>query len=236
MWHLPKLDDTLVTITFQPHMLSCSIIKPSSHASPLQLHAYQEIPLHNLELEQLKIFNVRALQQHISAFFTTHNTHNAYVACTLNGPGIFERFILIDKAEPTLDDFMLPNKRHYVWEYRYVYPVDHGRWMFYVVGIKKELLLQYQLFAIAAQINMTTITTPRAALLALYKFQQGSAFRTGKLAIDMLHHHNMPEELFSPDALNRILSIPTSLTHHRTQAFPQLLNACGLYIAERITL
>lgn len=234
MWRLPKLDDTLVTITFQPHLLSCSIITTSNHTAPFALHAYTETPLQQLELEQLKIFNPTLLQNYIINFLDIHQVRNAFITCMLNGPGIYERFIPMHTANPQLDDFLLPEKQMYTWEYRYVYPIDHGRWMFYVSGIKKDLLFQYKLLAIAGNLNITTITTQRSALLSLYKFQQGKAFRTSKLAIDMLHHHNMPEQLFCADTLGRLLYIPPRLIHQRVQATAHLLNACGLYVAERI--
>jgi hypothetical protein len=198
------------------------------------LHAYQAIPLQHLELEQLKIFNPTALQHYITDFLNTHNVRDAFIACTLNGPGVYERFIPMHTATPKLDDFLLPEKQRYFWDYRYAYPIEHGRSMFYVSGIQKELLFQYKLLAIANDLNITTISTQRSALLSLYKFQQGDTFRTSKLAIDMLSHHNMPEQLFCADSLGRLLYIPPHLAHQRTQATTHLLNACGLYIAERI--
>lgn len=233
MWHLPKLDNRLVTIHFQPHVLSCSIITPSQNPAPYTLSAYQETSLTHFELEQLKLFNPTAIFQYIATFLRAHRAHNAYIACTLHGPGVFEQFMQTYTTQPTLDTFALPDKHKYFWDYRYAYPLDHGRWMFYVAGIKKELLLQYKLFAIRHKLNITTITTQRIALLSLYKFQNAATFRESKLAIDMLQHNNMPEELFSTDTLHRTLYIPPSLAGRYTHP-SHLLYACGLHIAERI--
>ncbi len=114
-----------------------------------------------------------------------------------------------------MEDFVIPERNHMRWDYRFAYPADNGLWVFYVTGMPRSLLLQYQLLAITTPLNLLAITSERMALLALYEYQHGNAFRRSQLAIDMLRHHNMIEYLFDGDTLSRILYVPSRLAHHR---------------------
>lgn len=231
MWGLPQHDNQLVTITFQPQVMTCSLIKPSKHSAPLALHAYKKITFQELELESLIVFNATKIKQHIIDFLDSCNARNAFVVCSLRGPKVFERFVPTTKSQPSLEDFALSARNHMLWDYRFAYPADNGVWVFYVTGMPRTLLLQYQLLAINAQLNLLAVTSERMALLKLYEYQHGNAFRRSQLAIDMLRHHNMIEYLFDSDTLSRILYIPSTLSHHRVEDAHHLLSACGLFVS-----
>lgn len=237
MWGLPKHTDQLVTITFQPQVMTCSLITSSQQFAPLALQAYKKIIFQELELENLMVFNSTKIYEYILNFLDTYNAHNAFVACSLRGPTLFERFVAVTKADPTMEDFTVPDRRHHMhWDYRFAYPADNGFWVFYVTGMPRTLLLQYQLLAINTQLNLLTITSERMALLKLYEYQHGNAFRRSQLAIDMMRHHNMIEYLFDHDTLSRILYIPSTLAHHRTDDVQHLLSACGLFVSETMKI
>jgi len=231
MWGSLQNDNQLVTITFQPQVMTCSLITPSKRSAPLALHAYKKITFQELELESLIVFNATKIKQHINDFLASCNAPNAFVACSLRGPTLFERFVSTTKADPSMEDFEVSERNHMLWDYRFAYPADNGLWVFYVMGMPRTLLLQYQLLAIAAQFNLVTVTSERMALLKLYEYQHGNAFRRSQLAIDMLRHHNMVEYLFDGDTLSRILYIPSNLAHHRIDDTHHLLSACGLFVA-----
>ena len=231
MWGLPQYDNQLVTITFQPQVMICSLITSSKHSAPLALQAYKKFTFQELELESLIVFNATKIKQYINDFLGSCNARNAFVACSLRGPTLFERFVPTTKADPTLEDFTVPDHSHMLWDYRFAYPADNGLWVFYVMGMPRTLLLQYQLLGINAQLNLLTITSERMALLKLYEYQHGNAFRRSQLAIDMLRHHNMVEYLFDGDALSRMLYIPSNLAHHRIDDAEHLLSACGLFVS-----
>jgi len=231
MWGLPQYDNQLVTITFQPQVMTCSLITTSKRSAPLVLHAYKKITFQELELESLIVFNPTKIKQHIVNFLNSCNARNAFVACSLRGPKLFERFVSVTKAHPSMEDFEVSERNHMLWDYRFAYPADNGLWVFYVTGMPRALLLQYQLLAITTPFNLLTITSERMALLNLYEYQHGNAFRRSQLAIDMLRHHNMIEYLFDRDTLSRILYIPSALAHHRADDIHHLLSACGLFVS-----
>jgi hypothetical protein len=231
MWGSPHYDNQLVTITFQPQVMTCSLITPSKRFAPLALQAYKKITFCELELESLIVFNATKISQHITDFLDSCNARNAFVACSLRGPKLFERFVPLTKADPSMEDFAVPEGNHMLWDYRFAYPADNGLWVFYVTGMPRSLLLQYQLLAISTQCNLITLTSERMALLKLYEYQHGAAFRRSQLAIDMVRHHNMIEYLFDSDTLSRILHIPSALAHHRVHDAHHLLSACGLFVS-----
>lgn len=231
MWGFPQNNNQLVTITFQPQVMTCSLITLSKQSAPLALHAYKKFTFQELELESLIVFNATKIKQHINDFLDSCNAHTAFVACSLRGPILFERFVSTTKVDASMEDFEIPERSHMLWDYRFAYPADNGLWVFYLMGMPRTLLLQYQLLAINAQLNLLTITSERMALLKLYEYQHGNAFRRSQLAIDMLRHHNMVEYLFDGDALSRMLYIPSNLAHHRIDDAQHLLSACGLFVA-----
>ncbi len=55
MWGLPRHDNQLVTITFQPQVMTCSLITTSQRSAPLALQAYKKITFQELELERLVV-------------------------------------------------------------------------------------------------------------------------------------------------------------------------------------
>ncbi len=232
MWLLPSNKNELVTITINPHRLICSWIRPSKKHAPLELKAYQEFPLPNLELEKLVIFNPTRIKKHINSFLASNKLLNARIACTLAGPSINERLVTCARAHPDKKEIIKSQKQHWHWEYCYLYPHDNGKFVFYRCGIPRPLLFQYQLLATTTGFNLSKITTERMALFTLYRHLWGTAFRPSQFALHMAQHNNMIEQLFSPDTLARVLSIDMHSIPMDDALLP-LLTACGLYISER---
>ncbi len=234
MWKAPYHDDRLVTINFYPHAVACSIIERAASGAPFVLKAYQRVDLHNLELEQLIVFNPTKLKRIVYTFLQKHAAQHAFIACTLRGPHLFEKYITMQNQKPKHRDFALPELNSLVWDYRVVYPTDHGKSVFYVAGLPRTLIAQYQLFAIAAQLHMTTLIPEQMALLQVYRYQRGAAFRRTQLAVDMLQHHNMIDYICTTETLGRILHIPSHLVIDRAREASSLLASCGLFISERV--
>ncbi len=230
MWPLPQLNKNIVTITFHPQYLCCSWIIPSNKYAKLTLRAYERFPLQNLELEQLTIFNPTHIKKTITSFLQKHHLSNTCIVFGLSGPGLKEKMLTLSKASPTPDDFTLPITKDLLWDFRYLYPKENGTSIFYVYGIPQHLLFQYQLLAIAAQLNVIKITPIRMALFHAYKFFHGHAYRQGKLALDMTQYNNMIEQTFTQDSLSRLVAIPANIDKQQELAY--VLQACGLFISE----
>ncbi len=151
------------------------------------------------------------------------------VLCALIGPSIREQIISLPTAHPRIEQLPISHAPHMQWYYNYLYPRDHSHF-FYVCGIKKTLLLQYQLLAINNGFDTQLVTTERNALLTLYRSLFGSAFRHSHLGVDMSHRNNIVEHLFSRDDLARILSISPNHDISAHDTIP-LLTSCGLFLS-----
>lgn len=233
MWPLPPLHDNVVTITFYPQQLCCSWIKQSGKRAPLSLQAYKRYPLDNLELEQLTVFNPTHIKQCITEFLQSNTIRHAFVAFGLSGPGMKETIATVSSASPQPDDFNL-RTTDLLWDFCYLYPKDHGQFAFYVYGIPRHVLFQYQLLAIATPLNLTKITPVRAALFHAYTFLYGNAFRQAQFAHDMQRVHNRIEYLFTPEKIRRIIEVPSMIDKEKELGY--ILEACGLFISERRNL
>ena len=196
----------LVSIDFSPEAVVCSWISHATKDRPV-LRAYKRFELNNLELEKLIIFNPTIIKKYMCSFLEEHNLSNAFIAFILHGPMITEQFVAMPTSTPHYTDFGIAQKtRNVLWEYRYLYPNDHGQFVFYVYSVPRSLVLQYQLLAVAARCNLITMTTRTMMLLSAYKNIFGVAFRRSQLAVDMMRCNNNIADLITVDTLNRIMN------------------------------
>lgn len=221
----------LVSIQITPSHISCALIEGTT-TQQLRVRAYETTPFTNLECEKLVIFNQPRLRAIIGNFIRTHNMQNAYATCALTGPNIFEGMISQPTPHPKPEDFSLARSKHHVWDYQFLYPHENGSSMFYVCGIPHTLLFQYRLLAQSLDLRIARITTRRMALLHAYEHVQGAAYRPAQLAVDMMQHNNMIEELFTRDLFHRLIYADPALASASPQAIPDMLTASGLYVAE----
>jgi len=213
MWPIPALEHTIVSVSFSPDAIACSWIeKAKNGTAPLIMRAYKRYPLTNLELTNLVLFNPTVIKKCITSFLHEHNLAHAFIGFILHGPTISEQFVAMPTSTPHRTDFAISNSaRSLVWEYRYLYPNDHGQFVFYVYTVPRYLILQYQLLAIAAQCNLITMTTQTMALLSAYKNIFGTAFRRSQLAVDMMRYNNNIGDIITVDALRCMVSGTASI-------------------------
>lgn len=230
MW-TTRLQNELVSVIFSPQHLSCAWIKQSNKRSLFSLHAYQQIDLHSAELEQGILFNPTQIGKHISDFLSQYSLSNAFISFACSGPAIKEKFIVLQNPHPTRAHFNFPDNSHILWNWKYVYPRDNGLSTFYVCGFPQTVLLQYKLLAIKHSLNVITVTTPRMALLQLYKAIHGTAYRNTQLALDMQQHHNVIELLFSHDLIRRVIELPEQ---YNSEKYAAILPACGLFVTQEL--
>lgn len=217
------------TLIFSPtSILGAWLTKRSSSPQFIVQQLYQQ-KLNHLELEKLTIFNPTQIGSLITSWYKKSGKSMPLLAA-LYGPALEEHILLLHNAHPNSNQFPISHAPHWHWEYTYLYSVDH-RHCFYLCGIKKSLIFQYQLMAILHQLPLAILTTERMALLHCYRFLFGSAFRAAQLATAMISHNNRIENLFSVDDLPRIVHIPSHVKITNQTALP-LLAACGLFQAQ----
>lgn len=230
MWPLPKLRNDIVSLSFTPSHVTCSWIKPTrAAAAPYELIAHERIPLNNLELNQLIVFNPTSLQKKISAFVDKHNLHNASAAIALTGPQLVESIVQLHTTTPTRSDFRAPKLKSMVWDFRYLHPHEDGTNAFYVCGIPQRLLFQYKLFAMQLPLHVLQITTQQMALLRLYRHVHGSAFRPAQLARDMARTNNQLHDCITQEIMRRVVYARTPSLNTQEE-LPSVATTVGLFL------
>lgn len=216
--------NTVFALLFSPHSLIGCFISFAQHGKQLTLHRYERAALDHLELEQGTLFNPTRILSKINSWYP-QRMHSIPVVCSIAAPTISEQIIPLPDAHPRLDQFPLSHGPNISWNYTYLYSQDSYHY-FYVTGIPRALLFQYQLLSIVGQLPIQTITTQGMALLSLYKYFAGNSYRSSQLAQRMAQSKTI-EHLFLKDDLERILSMPNTLTLEHKEIIP-LLTACGL--------
>jgi hypothetical protein len=232
MWPIPALEQKIVSIDFSSEALVCTWIESNKKNDRPLLRAYKRFSLNNFELEKLIIFNPTLIKEYICSFLVEHNLSDAFIAFILHGPLITEQFVAMPTSTPHYTDFgSAQTTRNVLWEYRYLYPNDHGQFVFYVYSVPRSLVLQYELLAIAARCNLITMTTRTMMLLSAYKNIFGVAFRRSQLGLDMMRCNNNIADLITIDTLNRMVNF-AGFCNSSERLY--CAAASGLFYSERI--
>jgi hypothetical protein len=230
MWPIPSLSNELVSVSFSPIALTCSVItKDNALAAQPTLRAHKCYPFAHYESLHLIPFNPTYIKKCIRLFLSEHNLSNAFIVFCLDG--LAETIVALPTSTPHRTDFDMPNTPSIQWEYRYLYTDHEGNYLFYVYAIPRSLILQYELLAIALRCNLIGITTQTVALLDAYKNMFGVAFRKSQLAVDMMRHDNTIEKLITSDAVHRMVRILDVIP---AQEHAAIAAAYGIFSSELI--
>lgn len=230
MWRLPTLSNEIVGITYTHNALTCSWIRKAKQDNRAVLMAYRRTPCNAAIMHQSRLFNPTVIRSHIHSFMQAHSLTNACVLFSLSGQGIVEDFIRLRTQTPKQSDIALPNFDKVVWDLHYLYPDDDGYNIFYVCGMRRELVTQYTLLATSLNLNLIAITPQFMSYLYLYRHIYGRAFRHAQLASDMRAHNNHLERFFTKELIFRLLRVSglTNLSLEHELSF--LVNALGLFL------
>ena len=219
----------LFAYTFTPRTITGCWLSSSPGTTSFKVHSYHKKTIDHLELEHLYIFNPTRIAPLLTSWY--HATKQTMpIACALVGPSVQEQIIPLTTAHPTPDQLPIIIAPHLQWEYTYLYSYDMAHY-FYLCGITKPLLFQYQLLGITTQLPFTTITTQGLALLTAYRFIFGTAFRPAQLAMALTKCDTSIEQLFSRDDLERLCILSPHIDATERDAIP-LLTSCGLFANE----
>jgi hypothetical protein len=214
------------SVIFSPRAITGAFITQNQHNGTLRLRSLHHHRFSNLELERLTLFNPTVVGSLITQWYKESST-TAPLFFALHGPALEEHMLLLHTAHPTNAQFPISHAPHMHWKHTYLYSLDHQH-CFYLCGIPKPLLFQYQLMAITHELPLSILTTERMALAHCYRAMNGTAYRSAQLAQALQMHNNRIEQLFFKEDLSRLLLVPTDITI-TDDARLALLTACGLF-------
>ena len=231
VWPLPSVENHLITFSFSSHALVCVWLEKTKKIPCMKLNAYEKHDLLNNEIIEGVLYNPTHILNIINNFLHKYHKNNAFVNFTLAPECLTEYFVPMPISTPKKSDFNMHNANFFLEGYRYLYQDDEGQYIFYTYSLSRALLLQYQLLAIHAQLNMLSVIPKTIALIGTYKTIFGAAFRASQFSLDMMQHNNNLETYITKDILQRIIS----LSPHNIMPAEciNLAPACGLITFER---
>ena len=232
MWPFGQKKHERVIISLTPQNLTCCWLKQTKKDNKIQIKAYKRIPLRQLEFSQAIIFNPTLLKHQIKTFLDTYRLHKLPAALSVTGPKIIEKIVQVKTTSPTTQELAMPELQTLTWDSMYLCPSQRGGFDFFVCGIKPEHLFSYQLLALSAGANITTIATEQLAHLHLYRHCHGDSFRQSKLSLDLLQQRYDPGALSSVDTLESLLSPDQAFDVDLHREHPFLGASLGLFLSE----
>jgi len=224
------MENHLITFSFSSHALICVWLEKTKKIPCMQLNAYEKYDLHSNEIIEGIVYNPTHIQNIITNFLHKYHKKNAFINFILAPEFLTEHFVPMPTSTPKKSDFTLRSTNFFLEGYRYLYQNDEGQYIFYTYSLSRALLLQYQLLAIHAQLNLLSITTKTIALFGTYKTIFGAAFRASQFSLDMMQHNNNLEKYFTKDIMQRIISFQANIITAADSI--NLAPACGLITLE----
>lgn len=212
--------------TFTPRTITGCWLSSPPNSTSIHVLAYHRKTIDHLELEHAYIFNPTRIAA-LTASWYRATKQTMPIGYALVGPAIQEKITPLATAHPTFNQLPIAHSPHMQWEYTYLYSYDQAHY-FYLCGIQKTLLFQYQLLSINTQLPLQILTTQSMALLNAYRLLFGTAFRPSQLALALTKCKQNIEQLFSRDDLARLLTFP-SQAHPMPRDTIPLLVSCGLF-------
>lgn len=202
MWPQPPLRNNVVSIIITPNSIHCGWI--TAHKKEyLYLAAY--------EVHQVECTTIPAIRHHITHFVEQYHLQHSFCMVALNAPLMHEEFVRLSKASPSPGDFSHKSLYQLLWDFHYLYGLDDGSHLFYVRGIKKSVLFEYELLAKQTDLILTAVTSQYAAQLNAYAYVYGPAFRQSQRALDLIKYEYKISQSIKKETLSQLLKINPAL-------------------------
>jgi len=229
MWPLPRIHNEHVCILLTTDSLVCSWITIDKTLPTLK--AYQRTPL-DTQLTHGLLYNPSHIAHVIHHFLADYKLTDSFVYIAVDSPTVVENIVSTSIARPTRHQLESSELKKCVWDYRYLYPYQDSQFMFYTGGITRPTLLQYQLLAIKARLNLITLTPKNLVLLNLYKHIQGASFRRSKMAQDIPYNGTHLDYTIPLDTLRRCITFAPTVHIRLEQESSHLAPLIGLYLTK----
>jgi hypothetical protein len=190
------LSGEFITIVLYPNELVVSWFQQSKNSLKIIPKAWEVSNLDSLQIERGIIFNPTVVAEFITQFFKKNNLKKCFVSVGLADTLLWEHCCWIIQERPTIDH--LPYEaRTLVWNYAQLWSDENSyKKLFYLFGLPREILFQYQLLSLRVPFHCCTITAKNRALLyaisAIYRVNIAPDFFSGNLE----HLSNYCLELF----------------------------------------
>ncbi len=219
---------TLFAAIFSPRLLLGFQLYQAEHQ--IGVSALYEMHLQHLELEHLTLFNPSRIGATLQEWYNREARSQPFF-CALTGPLLQEHMYGSHSTHPSFEQFPITHSPSWHWDSTHIFSRDHTHY-FFLIGLPKPILFQFQLLALSYKLPISLITGERLALLNCYRRMFGSAYRTAQLSQSLQENADSIEKLFHKDDLRRIFFIPQHIVLKEYMLLP-LLAAGGLFSMQK---
>jgi len=150
------------------------------------------------------VYNQTAVVNALQEFINTYRISHQSLWLCVSGLGASETTIWHPHAHAHKTDLWHVGLSLHAWDIAHLYPAHDNGFILYVGGIRREIILQWQIISMRLSLSLACVTTPFYALWNMYKGVFASAYRSSQLAADMSLVGLSLEKAVSSDALNRL--------------------------------
>lgn len=205
MWPKSPQTHNLVALIVGPHSFSCALLVRGNQGT-LLLAAHKSQPLEHV--------TAATIRSHLKQFVDQHQLAHSFFSIALAPPLIHEELIRLSTASPGITDFHQSSFGQLLWDYQYLHGLDDGNHVFYVRGIKKSVLFEYELLARHTELVLTMVTSTYQAQLDAYARIYGKSFRHSQRALDLIKHNYNISESLNTQTVSQLLKMSSAIAPH----------------------
>lgn len=169
----------------------------------LTVIAYRALSIPGV-VQQGIIYNQTVIIDTLRECINAYNIPCSSLWLCVSGMGSWQTTVWHPHAHAERMDLWHVGLSSHAWDISHLYPADDNGFIIYVGGVRREIILQWQIICLRLSLSLAYLTTPFYALWHMYQAVFANAYRTAQLAADMNRVGLSLEQAVSPDALNRL--------------------------------
>lgn len=224
MWPLKKRAPTLVTITLDKN-ITCSVLTRDTRTQKLICTYTQQFELPSLEVINGTLHNPTMLRTTICTFMQTTKTTDLPVMFGIGSAHTHEAYIMHTSAQAQPEDLASEQFKKLVWNYHLLSAAENNEYRYYLCGIERERLLQYQLLAVACNITCIGIIPQTIAQMRALEYTMPRASVQIPATNNSTVAHAVTQKLHQ-QSLNTLIQMPQA---YECTYDTEIVTSIGLY-------
>lgn len=224
---MPTFKQDYITIEFSAQRMTCAWLT-IRNGQLIQLHALYNYQLSAYAHVDGALFNMHDITAKIKQFIATHAIKNAVAAIACAENTVYQTVTTSPLATPTNAYFHNSALQQMIWQAHYLHPL-HDLFAFYIIGIRREQLAQYQLLALQAGLNLVHLSAALPAALKTYKKIHGTQFKSIDHANSLANYH-AALKAHQQKGIAHLAEYAPTITINES-SMDAIITACGLALS-----
>jgi len=229
MWPFRRLSNDRLVLALDPKKISLALFAKTDEKIPYKLCLYKSVAFNLHEYANAILFNPTRLKSIVDDFVQGLCDVPRELIIGVTGPHITEKVVSLSRKEQaaTVKDTELES---IIWDCRLLYEQDYQRTVYYYSGISRELLFQFQLFALCNSYDLIAVTTPMIGYLELCRAKEGEHFSSERFGDHMMTCNDQINQLITIDDLAAMVRMDNTITFSSPDDIAQVGQLLGLML------